>query len=76
MSIQKRPTVLKEQCLNCHNDAYVHLLVEEALSTSAIDGEKLNREEVRSSVARFLGLKEPERGGYFPKEKGIAAMLV
>jgi Fic family protein len=59
-----------------HNNAYVHLLVEEALSTSAIEGEKLNREEVRSSVARFLGLKEPERGGYFPKEKGIAAMLV
>ncbi|OUS74562.1 hypothetical protein B5G52_00715 [Pseudoalteromonas sp. A601] len=61
---------------NDHNDAFVHLLVEEALSTSAIEGEKLNREEVRSSVARFLGLKEPERGGYFPKEKGIAAMLV
>lgn len=62
--------------LSDHNDAFVHLLVEEALSTSAIEGEKLNREEVRSSVARFLGLKEPERGGYFPKEKGIAAMLV
>lgn len=61
---------------NDHNDAFVHLLVEEALSTSAIEGEKLNREEVRSSVARFLGLKEPEHGGYFPKEKGIAAMLV
>ncbi|NQZ24658.1 MAG: Fic family protein [Colwellia sp.] len=59
-----------------HDDAYVYLLVEEALSTSAIEGEKLNREEVRSSVARFLGLKEPERGGYFPKEKGIAAMLI
>lgn len=61
---------------NDHNDAFVHLLVEEALSTSAIEGEKLNREEVRSSIAHFLGLKEPERGGYFPKEKGIAAMLV
>lgn len=61
---------------NDHNDAFVHLLVEEALSTSAIEGEKLNREEVRSSIARFLGLKEKERSGYFPKEKGIAAMLV
>jgi len=59
-----------------HDDAFVHLLVEEALNTSAIEGEKLNREEVRSSVARFLGLKEPERKGFFPKEKGIAAMLV
>lgn len=59
-----------------HDNAFVHLLVEEALSTSAIEGEKLNREEVRSSVAKFLGLKEPERGGFFPKEKGVAAMLV
>lgn len=67
---------ISQLSLTDHNDAYVHLLVEEALSTSAIEGEKLNREEVRSSVARFLGLKEPERGGYFPKEKGIAAMLV
>lgn len=59
-----------------HDAAFVHLLVEEALSTSAIEGEKLNREEVRSSVAKFLGLQEPERGGYFPKEQGIAAMLI
>lgn len=59
-----------------HNAAFVHLLVEEALSTSAIEGEKLNREEVRSSIAKFLGLQAIEHGGHFPKEKGIAAMLI
>ena len=59
-----------------HHAALIHVLVEEALSTSAIEGEKLNREEVRSSVVRFLGLEESDRGGYFPKEKGIAAMLI
>jgi len=59
-----------------HDAAFVHLLVEEALSTSAIEGEKLNRDEVRSSVARFLGLQAPEQSGHFPKEDGIAAMLI
>lgn len=59
-----------------HDAAFIHLLVEEALSTSAIEGEKLNREGVRSSIARFLGLQEPEHGSHFPKEKGIAAMLI
>lgn len=59
-----------------HDAAFMHLLVEEAISTSAIEGEKLNREEVRSSIAKFLGLQAPEHGGHFPKEKGIAAMLI
>lgn len=59
-----------------HDAAFIHLLVEEALSTSAIEGEKLNREEVRSSIAKFLGLQESGHGGFFPKEKGIAALLI
>lgn len=58
------------------SDAFIHTLVEEAISTSAIEGERLNRAEVRSSIAKAVGLKEPERKGYFPKENGIGAMLV
>jgi Fic family protein len=57
-------------------EAYINLIVEEAISTSAIEGENLNRAEVRSSVARFLGINLTPQKGYFPKEEGIAALLI
>ncbi len=37
-------------------EACANILTEEAIKTSAIEGEKLNPESVRSSVARHLGL--------------------
>ncbi|MBI3292791.1 MAG: DUF4172 domain-containing protein, partial [Elusimicrobia bacterium] len=37
-------------------EARVDILTEETVKTSAIEGERLNRESVRSSVARHLGL--------------------
>lgn len=37
-------------------EAFADILTEEAVKTSAIEGQKLNRESVRSSVARHLGL--------------------
>ncbi len=37
-------------------EARADILTEEALTTSAIEGERLNRDSVRSSVARHLGL--------------------
>lgn len=37
-------------------EARADILTEEAVKTSAIEGERLNRESVRSSVARHLGL--------------------
>src|SRR3989344_5024003 len=37
-------------------EACANILTEEVVKTSAIEGEKLNRESVRSSVARHLGL--------------------
>ncbi len=42
------------------------ILIEETLATSAIEGEKLDREGVKSSVARRLGL--PTAGLPEPKE--------
>lgn len=51
-------------------------LTEEALTTAAIEGEKLNRDAVRSSVARRLGLPTV---GLPPAERhvdGLVAMLV
>ena len=37
-------------------EACANILIEEVIKTSAIEGEKLNRDSVRSSVARHLGL--------------------
>ncbi len=37
-------------------EARAEILIEEAVQTSAIEGERVNRESVRSSVARRLGL--------------------
>jgi len=41
---------------NYEQQAHTDILLEEALTTSAIEGEKLNRDSVRSSIARKLGL--------------------
>ena len=42
--------------LGLNKEAQAEVLIEEAVKTSAIEGERLNRESVRSSVARRLGL--------------------
>lgn len=41
---------------NLTHEAQAEILTEEAVKTSAIEGEVLNRDSVRSSVARHLGL--------------------
>lgn len=41
------------------HEAQADILTEETIQTSAIEGEPLNRESVRSSVARHLGLPSP-----------------
>ncbi|MBI3322211.1 MAG: Fic family protein [Candidatus Omnitrophica bacterium] len=44
--------------LQLSREAQADILTEEAVKTSAIEGERLSRESVRSSVARHLGLPE------------------
>lgn len=46
----------------------------EALTTSAIEGEILDRQSVRSSILRELGLQVDRRAG--PREQGIARLMV
>ncbi len=58
------------------SEAYIFLMVEEAINTSEIEGENLNREEVRSSVARYLDLELSKPKGIFHKETGIASLLI
>ncbi|PCI59670.1 MAG: hypothetical protein COB35_04585 [Gammaproteobacteria bacterium] len=57
-------------------EAHILLMVEEAINSSEIEGENLNREEVRSSVARFLGLTVEPSSLSFLKEEGMAALLL
>jgi len=57
-------------------ESQVDVLVEEAVTTAAIEGEKLDRDAVRSSVARRLGLPS---AGLPPAQRhvdGLVEMLV
>jgi Fic family protein len=57
-------------------EAYIDLMVSEAVQTSAIEGETLNREDVRSSIKNYLGLSTPHTRIADPKAEGIAALMV
>lgn len=57
-------------------EASLNMLTSDVVKSSAIEGEKLNLEEVRSSIARQLGI---EQGGYVPSSRhvdGIVEMLL
>ncbi len=56
-------------------DLSVSILSLEALDTSSIEGETLDRESVQSSIQRALGIKAPGRPAP-PAERGIAEMMV
>lgn len=53
----------------------IELLSEEALRTSAIEGEVLDRLSVQSSMRRHLGLT-PDVYPIKPREQGVSAMMV
>lgn len=53
----------------------IELISEEAVKTSAIEGEVLNRDSVQSSLRHQLGLGA-EQPGIDPAERGIAEMMV
>src|SRR6266481_5749627 len=57
-------------------EAVLHTLTEDVIKTSEIEGEKLNAEQVRSSVARHLGI---DIGGLKPVDRhveGIVEMML
>ena len=58
------------------NQLLVEQMSGEALTTSAIEGEILNRASVQSSILRQLGLPFPDKRRVRPAEQGIAEMLV
>jgi len=53
----------------------IELISEEALKTSKIEGELLDRDSLQSSICRQFGLKTDNRR-IAPAEQGIAAMMV
>jgi Fic family protein len=57
-------------------DAYIDLMVSEAINTSQIEGERLDREDVRSSIKNFLGLSNPPIRVADPRAEGMAALMV
>lgn len=61
---------------NEHNQLIVELMSTEAVTTSAIEGEVLNRASVQSSLLRQLGLESPDQRRVMPAEQGIAEMMV
>jgi Fic family protein len=58
-----------------HQHLLVELMSGEAVTTSKIEGEVLNRTSVQSSIQRQLGLAEDKRRAS-PAEHGIAEMMV
>ena len=60
---------------NEQDEFRIELIGDEALKTSAIEGEFLNRDSVQSSLRRQFGLNV-ERTRITPAERGIAELLV
>ena len=57
-------------------EAQADILTEEAIKTSAIEGERLNRQAVRSSVARHLGLPGAGLGPATRSVDGLIEVLL
>lgn len=58
------------------NEAYLHALTDDVIKSSEIEGEKLEYSQVRSSIARRLGM---EIGGLVPSDRnveGVVEMMV
>ena len=58
------------------NQLLVEVMSGEAVTTSAIEGEVLNRASLQSSILRQLGLASPDKRRVMPAEQGIAEMMV
>jgi Fic family protein len=54
------------------NEAHLRMLTEEVVESSEIEGERLERDQVRSSVARRLGM---EIGGLVPADRDVEGVV-
>ena len=53
-------------------EAVLHTLTEDVLKSSEIEGEKLDRDQVRSSIARRLGI---DIGGLMPADRDVEGVV-
>lgn len=60
---------------SAHDQLIVEAMSDEALTTSEIEGELLNRESIQSSIRKQLGLAADHRKT-LPAEQGISEMMV
>lgn len=54
------------------DEAHLQTLTEDVVKSSEIEGERLDRDQVRSSIARRLGL---DVGGLVPAERGVEGIV-
>lgn len=57
------------------NDLIINLISNEALKTSEIEGEILDRDSLQSSIKKHFGFKVPPTSNH-PAENGIAEMMI
>lgn len=57
-------------------DALIDLMVSEAVTTSQIEGERYDREDVRSSIRNQLGLNATPGAVRDPRANGVAALMI
>jgi Fic family protein len=67
--------MIKHLDTNATEQLRIELLTDEAVQTSAIEGEILNRESVQSSLRKQFGLQADDRH-VTPAERGISEMMV
>jgi Fic family protein len=54
------------------SEAHLHTLTEDVVKSSEIEGEKLGRDQVRSSIARRLGM---DAGGLVPADRNVEGVV-
>lgn len=59
-----------------HTEAMVDIMIAEAIKTSAIEGEKIDDEDVRSSIRNQLGLSTIPEKVKDPRAVGIANLMI
>jgi len=58
------------------DEAYIDLMISEAISSSEIENEHLSYDDVRSSIRNYLGLTNPPIRVTDPRAEGISALMV
>lgn len=61
---------------NVHSEALVDLMVSESIKTFEIEGEKINMDDVRSSIRHQLGLTDKPELLKDPRAEGIAKLMI